>query len=190
MIQNISKMVLATLFVVACSSKPKDVSTESAKEKQANPSAQVSMEAKQLAAENESQVLTEISFRKGSAELSPLSLQKLEKLLKSVQNQGEIEQIRVISWADQAYPTKEIRELSDDQKKLADQRNHSIQTYLMTKDKRIPIEAVNMAVRPSTLNNMWGSPDSRIKKSLESLGLTNVGSEAKASQAIIMVEID
>lgn len=190
MIQNILKIALATSLIAACSSKPKDVATQTEKEKQADPSAQVSMEAKQLAAENESQVLTEISFRKGSAELSPLSRQKLEKLLKSVQNQGEIEQIRVISWADKAYPTKEVRELSNDQKKLADERNHSIQTYLMTKDKRIPVEAVNMAVRPSTLNNLWGSPDSRIKKSLESLGLTNVGSQAKASQAIIMVELD
>ena len=120
----------------------------------------------------------------------PESRRKLEKLLSSVHDQNQIEQVRVISWADEAYPSKEKQKLSKEQQNLADERNHTIQSYLKTKDKRIPVEVFNMAVRPSTLNNIWGSPDARIKKSLESLGLTNVGSEAKASQAIIMVELD
>jgi hypothetical protein len=188
MIQNILKLTIISLMFVACSSKPKDVSNEARGEAPVSKT-QASMEAKQLAAEQNSQYVTEISFKKGSTELTTASRRKLERLLNSVKDRRQIDEIKVVSWADKGYPTKEQKKLSKDQLQIAEERNQEIKSFLKTRNKNIPIEVHNMAERPSTISRMWGSSDARIKKSLESNGLTQNGMSAKASHSIVFVEL-
>jgi hypothetical protein len=172
--KNIFQFTLLILFAAACSHKPADVSNETQK---------------QLAAEQESQYVTEVIFKKGSAQLTTSARQKIQRLLSSVQDKRKIDNVKVISWADEGYPSKEENSLSKAQQDLAKERNEEIRSYLKTQGKTIPVEMHSMASRPSTVSVIWGGSDARIKKSLESNGLTKVGTNEKSSYAIIMVMV-
>ena len=187
MIQNIFKLALVTALFTACASKPKEVSN-SARGEAPVTKTQASMEAKQLAAEQNSQLVTEITFKKGSDKLTPMSRKKLEKLLSTVKDSRQIDEIKVVSWGDQGYPSKEVRKLPKNQLQIAEARNQTIKSFIKTHTKNLPVECHNMAERHSTLNSIWGGSDARIKKSLEANGLTSNGMTAKASHAIVFIE--
>ena len=188
MIQNILKLTIIAAMFTACSSKPKDVSNEARGDKPVAKT-QASMEAKQLAAEQNSSYVTEIAFQKGSDKLTPLSRQKLERLLSAVKDRRQIDEIKVVSWADQGYPSAQVKKLPKNQHDIAEARNETIKSFIKTHNKSIPVEVHNMAERPSTISSLWGGSDARIKKSLESNGLTSNGMTAKASHAIVFVEL-
>jgi len=140
-----------------------------------------STEAKQLAKAQETTFVAEFSFKKGKEELSASSKKQLDFLSKKALEKGKIEKIKVITWADQEYPSAIKNKLSLDQLALVNKRNEKIKKYLqkINPDKIHDIELVSMAHRPSFLKNLLSSDDAKIKRSLESAGISDTDSGSK-----------
>lgn len=149
-----------------------------------------SIEAKQVAAQNETSYVTELTFDKGKSTLTKKSQTELQKLIRKAKTQGEIDEIKVITWGDEEYPSVHTKELSDAQIELAKKRNQSIEKFLKQTAQGIEIDHLNMAERPSALQEFIGSEDYRLKRALETAGVpttdTAVKSPSKASKAIVM----
>ncbi|MBL7545215.1 MAG: hypothetical protein JNL11_15460 [Bdellovibrionaceae bacterium] len=182
-------LIFALLLIVSCSNQPKNVDNIS--RGQPPPTNTASIEAKQLAAEEEAYAVTEISFKKGSSLLNVESRDKLENLLNGVESKQKIDKIKVLTWADEEYPDIEQEALSQGQQILVRQRNSKIRNFLRTQKKDLDIEMVSMAERPGILAELWGSSNARMKKSLEAAGISILGKQdkgsPKASKAIIML---
>ena len=201
---NFKILNLFTLFTLltllnACSSKPPKnnpkagMSPETAK--MAPPETLPSIEAKQLANEQQTTYVTEFSFKKGSDELTPIARKKLKEFEEKALKKGEIDTIKVITWADQEYPSVEKKKLTKDQIALVEKRNEKIKSFLKTdqahKKYSGDVELISMAQRPNLLSSLFSSEDERIKKSLESAGIPNSKNKeiktAKSSRSIILI---
>jgi hypothetical protein len=51
-------------------------------------------------------------------------------LLTEPRFKGRVDEVIVLSWADQNYPSKEVSKLSKEQRNLADQRNDNVKENL------------------------------------------------------------
>lgn len=183
-------VLILPMALAACSSSPKSVSNEAQGE--AAPTTQASMEAKQLGAEQQTPYVTELEFDKGSSKLNSASQLKLERLLSRVQANENVDSIKVISWADQEYPTESSKGLPDSQKKLAENRNETIKNFVEKINDGLSVDTLSMAERPNEFAEFLGSEDARIKKSLETSGISLSGSsteqaKSKVSKAIVML---
>lgn len=194
-------LISLVLLAYSCSSKPPKKNPELGKNpevaKEAPPTSVPSMEAKQLANEQETSLVTEFEFQKGKETLSPQSKKKIEELSKEALKKGKIEAIKVITWADQEYPSPKKKILSADQVSLAHNRNTEIKKYLKkmypNQDVSGKIELISMAERPSFYNKLISSDDARIKRSLESGGIPTTDSKnkttGKTSRSIVLIQM-
>lgn len=171
---------LATFIMTACFSTPEPVAESSQSEAKPASQAQASMEAKQVAAEQETSHVTEVDFKKGSAELDASDRKKIQAVLEKAKAEREIDSVKVISWADQS-PTKD--RMPKSQVSLADKRNDAIKDFLKNQDVRSEVDLHNMAEKPNAFEEMIGTSDARIKDSF-------ADAETKVqrnSKAIVMV---
>jgi len=150
-----------------------------------------SIEAKQVAAEEQAPFVAELTFSKNKHQLSKTSRARIDKLLAEAKRQGEISEIKVISWADEEYPSVHTKKLSTDQRSLAEHRNNAIKKYLQHGSQNVEVSAYNMAERPGVLSDLISTSNSRIKKAFEVAGIpntdTSVKTPAKASKSIVMI---
>lgn len=157
----------------------------------ARPPTGPSMEAKQVAAEEQAPYVTELGFRKGKRSLSAADQSKLNRVIADAKAHGKIDEVRVISWADEEYPSVHTKKLSSNQRKLADGRNSEIKDYIHGIDGGANVESYNMAERPGALSEMFSTSNARVKKALEVAGIPTTDSgvkmPAKASKAIVLV---
>jgi len=198
--KNVTLFLIITLFAYACSSKPPKKNPELGKNPEtaqvAPPVSTPSIEAKQLANEQETSLVTEFDFKKGSETLNSASKKKLEELSKEALKKGKIEVIKVITWADQNYPSPKKKVLPSDQVALANNRNTEIKNYLKkmypNQDVSGKIELISMAERPSFYNKLFSSDDARIKRSLETSGINSEsknGVSGKKSRSIVIIKL-
>ncbi|OYZ21198.1 MAG: hypothetical protein B7Y39_09680 [Bdellovibrio sp. 28-41-41] len=187
---------LATLLILmisACSNKPTAVDNISKGD--AKPTNTASIEAKQIAAEEEAHAVTELKFKKGSSELSVDSKTKLKKLLSNISKERKVDEIKLITWSDEEYPSEDQDELLEGQQILVRQRNARIKNFIRDQRKvETDIEMVSMAERSGKLSELWGDADARMKKSLEAAGIPNTDDKekgtAKASRSIVMLILE
>lgn len=184
-------LLTTTLILSACSSKPaKDAGSNSTTAKKAQESQVVSMESKQLASEQESNLVAEITFSKEKAFISDQARNELQALQRKAASRGKIEEIKVITWGDQEYPSVHEKELSETQKKLVKMRNDALEKYLDEISKDAKIETFSMAERPDALNKLFSSDEAQIKKSLETAGIPNTDTTVKvpgkASKSVVI----
>jgi hypothetical protein len=104
---------------------------------------------------------------------------------------GEVSEIKVISWADAEYPSINTKKLSAEERKVADQRNGAIKSYIDQQKTHINVNTYSMAERPNALKEFIGTSEAHVKKSLEQAGIpttqTSPEFPSKASKAIVMV---
>lgn len=140
--------------------------------------------------------VTEISFSKGSIELSDNAKSELQQFMTEAAKKGTIKEVRVAAWADQEYPQKDVS-IAADQINLAEKRAEGIETYLKN-SINIPntrVSTINMAERPNKLQKILKTPGAQTKNTLESAGAapTNkdqtgfFGLKGKASEAVVLV---
>lgn len=183
------KLLLLALIIVGCSSKHDERKT--AEVKKPAPEKTISIESKQLANEEQSKFVTEVTFHKEKSSLSSAAKNDLKHLYERATKKGKIHDIKVITWGDQEYPSVHEKRLSKKQIKLVDKRNKTLERYLLglTKDT-VDVETYSMAERPGTLNRLFASEDARIKKSLETAGIPNTDTSVKvpgkASKSIVI----
>lgn len=201
MIKNALILLTFTMLTCACSSRQPKKNPELVKNSEVEKSipspVTPSMEAKQLAHEQETSLVTEFEFKKGSETLSALSKKKLEEISKQALKKGKVEVITVITWADQEYPSPKKKALAPQQVALANNRNTEIKNYLkqMYPNQNISgkIELISMAERPTFYNKLISSDDARIKRSLETAGIPQSNSKnktaGKTSRSIVIIKM-
>jgi len=181
--------LIISILLMSCSSKTSQKPASKDK-KTARPQETVSVESKLLANELESSWVTEIKFDRQTANISGKARDHLKELHNKALKKGQIEEIKVISWGDQEYPSVHEKKLSEEQEKLVEKRNATLKNYLKTIEDKAEIETISMASRPSTLNKWFSSDDARIKKSLETAGIPNTDTTVKvpgkASKSIVI----
>ena len=99
-----------------------------------------------------------------------------------------------MTWADAEYPADVQKALPKPQRDLVSRRNKAMNDYIKTKTSNVNVDTYNMAERPNTLEKLFNTSDARIKKSLESAGMTNTAtslrSSANASKSTVMLIMD
>lgn len=134
----------------------------------------------------------EISFNPGSSTLSEKSKNSLTTILSTARQSGKIDEILVMSWSDQDYPSKTLKKLAKSQRSLADKRNKVIKNYV-NEIKKVDVDTFNMAERPNAISKLFNTADNELKENLVSAGLPTTadssGHASKASRSVILVKI-
>lgn len=169
-----------TALTVGCSSSHKKEGT-----------AGTSIEAKQVAVEQEASYVTEFSFNKGSANLTDTAKEDMRRMINQAKAKGDIKELKVITWGDSEYPSTNTKKLSSAEINLVKKRNKAISDYAKSISEGIDVDTHSMAERPGALKELFNTSDAQVKKSLETAGIpttdTAVKVPSKASKSIIMV---
>lgn len=195
---KISKAIAVTsiLFFCSCShNKSKEeiaAHPEAAPPKKAAASpAESSIEAKEVAAEEEAPFVSEITFVKGKSNLTTDARERITQIIAKANKKGRISELKVIAWADSEYPSVHTKKLEKSQVRLATARSEAIKKLLKSLEDEAKISTYNMAERPGALGDLVGTTNAHIKKSLEVAGIPNTDSSvktpAKSAKAIILV---
>ncbi len=171
----------AVMLMVGCSQKEVRQTTETRKVE------------RQVARATDAALVAEVSFEKGSSELTDESKQRLSQLLSQANNRGKIDEIKVVSWADLAYPSESRGKLSKDQRNLASNRSNEVQKYVKDQaDGYVDVDTYNMAERPNTFEKWFNTSDNKVKKALEESGIPTTADGSlslpdKTSSAMVLV---
>src|SRR5688500_15259208 len=69
------------------------------------------METKYVANELGAQEVAEVKFKRGSHSIEKKELEKIQKALRDAQRIGPLSEIRIVSWADNEYPSPHTKKL-------------------------------------------------------------------------------
>ena len=178
--------LLPTLIVLGCASEQKTAEQKAA--------AGVSMEAKQLAAEEKAPYVTEFGFAKGSTKLPDAAKTKLNNLITKASAAGKIGEIKVVTWGDSEYPSVHTKKLSKTEVDLVQKRNNSIEAFIAGVSDNASVKKISMAERPGALSELVGTSDAQVKKSLEQAGIpttdTSVKMPSKSSRSIVIISLE
>ncbi|MDD4976101.1 MAG: hypothetical protein PHY93_17225 [Bacteriovorax sp.] len=178
---------LAFLLVAGCSHEKKVSQSEAKSYEEAKSRVTTETTASEAGAKN----YVEIKFNEGSSNLSDSAKDSLRSVLSEARREGKVDEVIVLSWADENYPSKEVKKLSKEQRDLANQRNKNIKEYLkMMRD--VDVNSYNMAERPSAFSKLFNTADSELKSSMIEAGLSTTADKAdytsKASHSVILIK--
>lgn len=170
----------------ACSSGPETKASDlPIQENQAK-----SMESKYVGSEMGAQEVAEIKFGRGSREIGPKDLKKIQEAVREARRKGALEEVRIVSWADNEYPSSYTKRLPEAQQRLAEARAEAIKSSLQLPDG-VDVKTYNMAQRPGAMERLLKTSDYRMKSALEKAGVPNTHTGVKipsfAGKAIVMV---
>lgn len=183
---NKAILAVALLAVMAgCSSKTKEETKRTST---------VSMEAKQIAAEQDTSYVTEFGFAKGSSNLSSTAQKDIQHVVSEAQRNGKIQEVKVITWGDSEYPSVHTKKLSKEEVNLVKERNKKVEDYIKKNYDASKVKTYSMAERPNSIQEIFGTSDAKVKKSLETAGIpttdTSVKIPSKASKSIVIVILE
>lgn len=141
---------------------------------------------------------TTVFFNKGRASLDTLSKQHLKDLISNAhKTRKEINEIRILTWADKEYPDKVNGKASTSDIILASERAQKIRDYLELDLKEMEdIDSYNMAKRPNLMSKLLQNDEFKVKEAFESSGATGDKlpdgsvSYTKASKAIVIIDYE
>lgn len=136
----------------------------------------------------------EIEFIKNENILSESAKGSIRNLItRTATGASRIDEVLVLSWADDEYPSKNLKKLSPDQITLADDRNKVIKDYIRSL-KSVDIEQYNLARQPRIFSKWFNTNDAKLKQSLVSAGLPTTADElkypSKASHAVVIIKTE
>lgn len=148
----------------------------------------------QAALEVKASHFVEIEFKPGSSELSTASRTAIKNTLAEASKAGSIDEVKILAWSDEEYPSKQQGALPAPAKRLADQRSDKVSDYVNSLKYKVDVDRYNMAERPNVLQRWMKTPDARLKNAMLRAGLpTNTDDRqypSKASKAVILVTVD
>ncbi len=186
-LKGMAIVALLSLTSVACSSQ-KTEDTKMAKKEEVSKTTQA-------VAENNGAYYAVLQFDKGTQRLSEASKKDLREFVASARREGrEIDDIKILAWADREYPSTGVR-LTDRDVKMANERSKSIEKYLKDDlNTSGDYETYNMAKRPNKVSEFFKGDDYKTKRIFERSGAAPAGTDmqafmnSKASKALIMVD--
>lgn len=132
-----------------------------------------------------------IEFRKGAATLTKDSKRKLKSFIKNLNKEKrDVEEIKILAWADTEYPLKTQRTLPTNEIVIAKERGESIKTYL-EKDLKTEedIDAYNMARRPNLVSKLFKNDEYILKEAFEKTEEKNMPL-SRASKALVIIDFE
>lgn len=178
---------LAFLLATGCSHENRVSQSETKSYEEAQSRATTATTAGEAGAKN----YAEIKFDEGSSTLTDSAKDSLRSVLTEARQEGKVDEVIVLSWADENYPSKELKKLSKEQRDLADQRNKNVKDYLKEM-RNVDVNSYNMAERPSSFSKLFNTADSELKSSMIEAGLSTTADKAdytsKASHSVILVK--
>jgi len=190
-LKRIAIAALLSLTAVACSShKTEKVEKTAAVEHPAK-----TTEAVQQATDNSGAYYAVLQFDKGTQRLSEESKKDLREFVASAKREGrEIDDIKILAWADREYPATGVK-LTDRDVKIATERSKSIEKFLKDDlNTDGDYETYNMAKRPNKVSEFFKGDDYKTKRIFERTGAAPSGTDmqafmnSKASKALIMLD--
>jgi hypothetical protein len=94
-----------------------------------------------------------------------------------------LDKIKIVSWADEEYPSVHTKKLADAQIDLAKKRGEQISSFLKNKNAT-EVALINMAERPNMAQELLQTEDSHIKEALEIRGIPNTDTSVKVPSKI------
>lgn len=181
----------STFFIlVSCSHSEKKSEVASS---QITPRPEASVEAKQVAAQEQAPVVAEMSFEKGKANLLKTNQNLLIQTLQRAQKSGKIEAVEIVAWADMEYPSVHTKKLPTQQRTLAADRLKTLKDFILQNEPGTTIREYDMSQRPTPLGSVFATSDARVKRALEVSGIPNTDSSvkvpSKASKAMVLMII-
>jgi hypothetical protein len=174
------------LVLAACAHKTETVQTTT-------PAIETESLANRAAREADATYFVEIEFKKGSDTLTDNSRSAISSLLNRARAEGTLNDVKVLSWADDEYPSSSKKKLSKAQRRLADGRNRNIKDLIKESAGRVDVDAHNMAERPAAISRWFNTPDARFKKSLVAAGLPTTADgpavTGRASKSVVLVTL-
>lgn len=163
-------LFLSVLALSACASKKPEKKAiiypnNSPEVSTTNPK-DTSVTAKEIASEQGSNLVTEVKFARGQTEISETNKFKIEKLYEKAKKRGEVEEVQLITWADQEFPQKG-KDLKRSQKNLVNERNDHLKDLILSLDADLEIKKISMAERANALEEFTASKESQVKESLK-----------------------
>ncbi len=135
----------------------------------------------------------EVEFQPQSSELSDQAKKLINETFQKAIWDGYIDNVSVLSWSDAEYPSKNLKTLSKDDRKLAEKRNLVIKNYLVSL-KSVDVDTYNMAEQPSKLSKLFNTADNQLKNSLVAAGLPTSADAlqypSKASHSLVLIKLD
>lgn len=139
-------------------------------------------------------MVSEVKFKEGQVLLTKEEQAEIADIVSSARAAGDIDEIKVIAWADREFPARGTS-AANASVKLAEERADHIKKYLKDDLKVGSVSTYNMAKRTNTLQDFLNTPTARIKRSLENTGAAPtrkedtgfLGLKGKASAALVLV---
>jgi len=176
----------ALIAVVGCANSPRKVTEAEKKE------AEGRYVTNKTAVEAEANNYVEIEFKPGTATLTDNAKTSLHSIVTQARQDGKIDEVIVLSWSDEEYPSKNQKKLPKAQRELAEKRNKMVEQYVKSM-RDVDVNTYNMAERPTAFSSLFNTADSKLKESMVSAGLSTTADSAdyvnKASRSVIMVKI-
>lgn len=133
----------------------------------------------------------EIEFAKDSAVLTENAKSSIQALVDQAKQTGKVDDVLVLSWADEEYPSTDKKKLSKKQIDLATQRNKAVEDYVKSLTNA-SVDRYNLAKQPNVFSKWFNTTDARLKNALVAAGLpTSPGANqypTKASHSVIIVK--
>ncbi len=183
-------LCVCTAFIVACAStKPGGVSTSDGPREPYTSEQEGAAISETTAEKVDAHSFVEIKFPQNSSKLTAESKASIRNLMNlSKMDKNKLDQVIVLAWGDQEYPSEQKDKLSPKQLDLAKKRNETISKFVKTL-KNVTVETHSMAQQPSTVSDWLNTQDSKIKNSLVAAGLPTSADKmkfpSKASHALI-----
>jgi hypothetical protein len=138
-----------------------------------------------------------LDFDEGEAKLSETHKRQLNNLAqKAIRDGREINEIKILAWADKEYPEKGER-VSPRDAILAKERAQIVEEYLKKElHAKNSIETFNMAKRTRPISRIFKTDDWEVKESVERTGATATRtvdgqmSYTKASKALVIIDYE
>jgi hypothetical protein len=144
------------------------------------------------ARETEAQNYLEIGFKEGSASLTENAKKSLNSVIEQARSKDKIDEVIVLSWSDQEYPSKNIKDLPKAQRELAEKRNKNIESYVKSM-RDVDVNTYNMAERPTSFSKLFNTDDTKLKESMVSAGLSTTADTGdyvnRASRSVILIKV-
>ena len=181
-----SALGFAASAFLGCVSKTNTTSEE-------KPVAVVESVAHRAARETEAPYFVDIEFSKGSSELDEQANATISALLNRARAAGPLQDVKVLSWADDEYPSASRKKLSSAERRLANSRTRAIEKHIKSLQSDVKVDGHNMAERPNAFSRWFNTTDARFKRSLVAAGLPTTADEAmvtgRASHAVVLVTL-
>lgn len=133
--------------------------------------------------------VAKINFGKGSNVLSTAEKAELDSLVKGARENGKIEEIKVLAWADADYSAEGAKATSKEIS-LADARARSVRSYIRERLEIKDVDTHNMAKRPGAMSKLFKTDDYELKTGRYDVEGNFFKPVSSPSEVVVLIEMD